>query len=136
MITLHKLPIDFWGEKAIGMITSIFGGPIMMDSATYHKRKQDYARVLVALKRTTPPPMSVCVVCPLGKENIMKLGYDSIPKLYSKCLKFDHYEANCKYGEMLFMVRRVGLHKNSKSSHYATNDPQLTTNLHETRLNL
>lgn len=66
-VMMHNLSMDVWGEKVIGMITSSFDKPMIMNSTTYHKRKFDYVGVLVVIPMTTSLPTSICVMCHIGK---------------------------------------------------------------------
>lgn len=95
-VSLPNLPLELWNPMAMGKILSRIGKPIMMDTHTYQKKKPDYARVLVEIDPSIPPPVSLDFLSYNNDIISVAIDYDFVPKFCSNCNRYGHYKDQCQ----------------------------------------
>ena len=61
-IRIPSLPLKIWSKKAMSEICSAIGKPIQMDALTTKHERLLYARALIEISASKPPPSSVDIV--------------------------------------------------------------------------
>ncbi|KAL9241937.1 hypothetical protein vseg_015989 [Gypsophila vaccaria] len=94
-IQLHQLPLKFWG-KSLPKIAGLVGKYIHSDSATEHKTKLGFARVLVEVEVDQQFPDHISFRDEVGQVMKIAVEYEWKPITCSKCHKMGHATEDCR----------------------------------------
>ncbi|CAH9134929.1 unnamed protein product [Cuscuta epithymum] len=73
-VKFPRYPMECWNEEKINIVASKVAQPIYTDGVTNEKTKLDYARVLIEVDISKPPPLSVKMRMRSGKNLVTKLA--------------------------------------------------------------
>ncbi|EOY12746.1 Uncharacterized protein TCM_031281 [Theobroma cacao] len=84
-LRVDGVPINLWTEALFSEIGEQCGSFIMIDEDTYHRRRYDFARMLISVKKTTVVPTSVTFKANGGvyKVHVKEKDVQDIPKPHS-----------------------------------------------------
>lgn len=92
---IHGLPIDCRSTSGLSKIASQVDTPLFTDKFTKNRERVNYARVLVEVDITQPPPHTMGITLPDGQDVELELRYESTLKLCSVCRQIGHYQTHC-----------------------------------------
>src|SRR5436190_21684519 len=122
-IRIPSLPLKVWSKKAISEICSAIGKPIQMDSLTAKHERLLYARALVEVSASKPPPSTIDVIIEEA-EYKLPIEYEWIPPHCDRCFSFEHITAdrNC----FLACVPKSGMQILETNDHNQKKEPEDT----------
>ncbi|KAL9237247.1 hypothetical protein vseg_011821 [Gypsophila vaccaria] len=94
-IQLHQLPLKFWG-KSLPKIAGLVGKYIQSDTATEHKTKLGFARVMVEVEVDQQFPDHISFRDEVGQVMKIAVEYEWKPITCSKCHKMGHATEVCR----------------------------------------
>lgn len=94
-LQIHGLPIDCWSTSGLSKIASQLGTPLFTDRFTKQRERVNYARVLLEIDITQPPPLHMEIMLPDGQDVELDLRYETILKLCTVCRQLGHYQDHC-----------------------------------------
>ncbi|KAL9236027.1 hypothetical protein vseg_010740 [Gypsophila vaccaria] len=97
-IQLHHLPLKFWG-KSLPKIAGLVGKYIKSDTATEHKTKLGFARVMVEVEVDKQFPDHISFKDEVGQVMKIDVEYEWKPITCSKCHKMGHATELCRKGQ-------------------------------------
>ncbi|CAH9107464.1 unnamed protein product [Cuscuta europaea] len=95
-IKLPRLPMDLWNEEPISKIASRIGVPIYSDGVTNEKSRPGFARMLVEVDVSKPPPLFIDIKMPSRKIRRQIIIYETFPDYCFHCKKYGHHPFNCR----------------------------------------
>ncbi|KAL9243949.1 hypothetical protein vseg_017779 [Gypsophila vaccaria] len=96
-VQLHQLPLKFWG-KSLPKITGLIGKYIKSDSATEHRTRLGYARVMIEMGVDQKCPEVVCFKDEMGEVINIGIEYKWKPITCSKCRRMGNHQDNFTKG--------------------------------------
>lgn len=94
-IHFPKLPIQYFGEDTLSIITNMLGAPLFINKATTSRSQFSFARVYVKIDSNYSFPS----VLTLMKEDVssfnQKVEYEWKPAICATCHFFDHVASTC-----------------------------------------
>ncbi|CAH9076348.1 unnamed protein product [Cuscuta epithymum] len=107
-LKLPHLPMDCWSEDSVSKISSRLGMPIFTDGVTSEKTMLNYARVLVEVDVSKPPPLFVDIKLPNGRKRRQFVIYETFPDYCFHCKKYGHHAFTCKVLHQLEREKEIG----------------------------
>ncbi|CAH9081458.1 unnamed protein product [Cuscuta europaea] len=95
-IKFPKLPVRLWNEDTISEVASKVGVPLTMDRITLEKANHNYARVLIEVDVTKPPPLSFPIKMASGRIFEQRVLYETFPNYCFHCKQYGHHPFICK----------------------------------------
>ncbi|CAH9135334.1 unnamed protein product, partial [Cuscuta epithymum] len=89
------LPMRIWEEDIISEVASKVGIPITTDRVTLEKARSNFARVLIEVDASKPPPLEFKIKLPNGKLHTQYVRYETFPNYCFHCKKFGHHAFTC-----------------------------------------
>ncbi|KAK6145478.1 hypothetical protein DH2020_022298 [Rehmannia glutinosa] len=89
------LPGKYWNLLAFSRLCLKIGKPVCSDRPTFEKTRPAFARLLVDVDPTKPPPKSVLLKQPDGSLIEQAVVIDFFPALCKKCKNFGHFAEAC-----------------------------------------
>src|SRR5436190_21273487 len=93
-IRIPSLPLKIWSKQAISELCSAIGKPIQLDALTAKHERLLYARALVEVSASKPPPSEIDIIIE-GTEYKLPIEYERIPPHCDKYFSFGHVAASC-----------------------------------------
>ncbi|CAH9124856.1 unnamed protein product [Cuscuta epithymum] len=90
-IKFPRFPMECWNEEKISLVASKVGLPIYTDGVTNEKTKLDYARGLIEVDVSKPPPVSVRLRLRSRRYFTQYVVYETFPNYCFHCKKFGHH---------------------------------------------
>ncbi|CAH9132114.1 unnamed protein product [Cuscuta epithymum] len=91
-----KLPMSLWNDEAMSEVASMVGVPITTDKITQERANNDYARVLIEVDVSKPPPLHFPIRLPSRKVIKQNVLYETFPNFCFQCKEFGHHPFICK----------------------------------------
>ncbi|CAH9080411.1 unnamed protein product [Cuscuta europaea] len=95
-IKFPKLPVRLWNEDTISEVASKVGVPLTTDRITLEKANHNYARVLIEVDVTKPPPLSFPIKMASGRIFEQRVLYETFPNYCFHCKQYGHHPFICK----------------------------------------
>ncbi|CAH9085341.1 unnamed protein product [Cuscuta europaea] len=95
-VKFHDLPLQLWNDEAMSNVASMVGIPITTDKITQERINNDYARVLIEVDISKPPPLSFPIRLPSQKVIKQSVVYETFPSYCFHCKDFGHHPFTCK----------------------------------------
>ncbi|CAH9092862.1 unnamed protein product [Cuscuta europaea] len=95
-IKFPKLPMKLWNDEAMSEVASMVGIPITTDKITQERTNNDYARVLIEVDVSKPPPLSFPIRLPSRKVFKQNVVYETFPNFCFHCKQYGHNPFICK----------------------------------------
>ncbi|CAH9089753.1 unnamed protein product [Cuscuta europaea] len=95
-VKFHDLPLQLWNDEAMSEVASMVGVPITTDKITQERINNDYARVLIEVDISKPPPLSFPIWLPSQKVIKQSVVYETFPSYCFLCKEFGHHPFICK----------------------------------------
>ncbi|CAH9135329.1 unnamed protein product [Cuscuta epithymum] len=95
-VKFHDLPLQLWNDEAMSEVSSMVGVPITTDKITQERINNDYARVLIEVDVSKPPPLSFPIRLPSQKVFKQSVVYETFPSYCFHCKEFGHHPFICK----------------------------------------
>ncbi|CAH9093033.1 unnamed protein product [Cuscuta europaea] len=95
-VKFHDLPLQLWNDEAMSEVASMVGIPITTDKITQERINNDYARVLIEVDVSKPPPLSFHIRLPSQKVFKQSVVYETFPSYCFHCKEFGHHPFICK----------------------------------------
>ncbi|CAH9093069.1 unnamed protein product [Cuscuta europaea] len=95
-IKFPKLPMCLWNDEAMSEVASRVGVPITTDKITQERANNDFARVLIEVDLTKPPPLHFPIRLPSRKVIKQSVVYETFPNFCFHCKEFGHHPFICK----------------------------------------
>ncbi|CAH9135340.1 unnamed protein product [Cuscuta epithymum] len=94
-VKFHDLPMQLWNDEAMSEVASMVGVPITTDKITKERINNDYARVLIEVDASKPPPLSFPIRLPSHKVFKQSVVYETFPSYCFHCKEFGHHPFIC-----------------------------------------
>ncbi|CAH9092608.1 unnamed protein product [Cuscuta europaea] len=95
-IKFPKLPVRLWNEDTISEVASMVGVPLTTDRITLEKANHNFARVLIEVDVTKPPPLSFPIKMTSGRTFEQRVLYETFPNYCFHCKQYGHHPFICK----------------------------------------
>ncbi|CAH9119598.1 unnamed protein product [Cuscuta europaea] len=95
-VKFHDLPLQLWNDEAMSEVASMVGVPLTTDKITQERINNDYARVLIEVDVSKPPPLSFPIRLPSHKVIKQSVVYETFPSYCFHCKDFGHNPFICK----------------------------------------
>ncbi|CAH9075196.1 unnamed protein product [Cuscuta epithymum] len=95
-VKFHDLPMQLWNDEAMSEVASMVGVPITTDKITQERINNDYARVLIEVDVSKPPPLSFPIRLPSQKVFKQNVVYETFPSYCFHCKEYGHHPFICK----------------------------------------
>ncbi|CAH9139079.1 unnamed protein product [Cuscuta epithymum] len=95
-VKLPNLPMQLWNEEAMSEVASMIGTPLTTDRITQERANHNFARVLVEVDVSKPPPLSFPIRLPSQKVFNQQVVYETFPNFCFHCKKYGHHPFICK----------------------------------------
>ncbi|CAH9083073.1 unnamed protein product [Cuscuta europaea] len=97
-VKFPNLPMQIWNEDVISEIASRVGVPLTTDRVTQERAISRYARVVIEVdaSKPPPPPLTLKVRLPNGRFHFQKLIYETFPNYCFHCKGYGHHAFTCK----------------------------------------
>ncbi|CAH9115694.1 unnamed protein product [Cuscuta epithymum] len=95
-VKFPKLPMKLWNDEAMSEVASMVGVPITTDKITQERTNNEYARVLIEVDVSKPPPLSFPIRLPSKKVFKQCVLYETFPSYCFHCKEFGHHPFICK----------------------------------------
>ncbi|CAH9066446.1 unnamed protein product [Cuscuta europaea] len=95
-VKFPNLPLQIWNEDVISEIASRVGMPLTTDRVTQERSISKYARVLIEVDASKPPPLTLIVRLPNGRFHFQKMIYETFPNYCFNCKAYGHHAFTCK----------------------------------------
>ncbi|CAH9085043.1 unnamed protein product [Cuscuta europaea] len=95
-VKFQKLPMKLWNDVAMSEVESMVGVPITTDKVTQERTNNDYARVLIEVDISKPPPLSFPIRLPSRKVFKQYVLYETFPSFFFHCKEYGHHPFICK----------------------------------------
>ncbi|CAH9120294.1 unnamed protein product [Cuscuta europaea] len=93
MMNLH---MKLWNEDAMSEVASMVGVPLSTDKVTQDRSNNFYARVLIEVNVSKPPPLSFPIRLPSRKVVNQSVVYETFPNFCFHCKEYGHHPFICK----------------------------------------
>ncbi|CAH9111738.1 unnamed protein product, partial [Cuscuta europaea] len=94
-VKFPKLPMKLWNDEAMSEVASMVGVPITTDKITKERMNNEYARVLIEVDVSKPPPLSFPIRLPSKKVFNQSVLYETFPNYCFHCKEFGHHPFIC-----------------------------------------
>ncbi|CAH9135342.1 unnamed protein product [Cuscuta epithymum] len=94
-VQFPHLPMRIWNEDIISEVASKVGLPLTTDRVTLEKARSNFARVLIEIDASKPPPLELKIKLPNGKLHTQFVRYETFPNYCFHCKKFGHHAFTC-----------------------------------------
>ncbi|CAH9147359.1 unnamed protein product [Cuscuta epithymum] len=115
-VKFPKLPMKLWNDEAMSEVASMIGVPITTDKITQDRANNDFARVLIEVDVSKPPPLSFPIRLPSSKVIKQSVLYETFPNYCFHCKDFGHHPFICKN-----LAKRVDGESDNKEPSVVTN---------------
>ncbi|CAH9090426.1 unnamed protein product [Cuscuta europaea] len=95
-VKLPNLPLQLWNEEAMSEVASMIGTPLTTDRITQERANHNFARVLIEVDVSKPPPLLVPIRLPFQKVFNQRVVYETFPNYCFHCKKYGHHPFICK----------------------------------------
>ncbi|CAH9126688.1 unnamed protein product [Cuscuta epithymum] len=95
-VKFPKLPMKLWNDEAMSEVASMVGVPFTTDKITQERSNNEYARVLIEVDVSKPPPLSFHIRLPSQKVIKQSVLYETFPNFCFQCKEFGHHPFICK----------------------------------------
>ncbi|CAH9114601.1 unnamed protein product [Cuscuta europaea] len=95
-VKFHDLPLQLWNDEAMSEVASMVGVPLTTDKITQERINNDYARVLIEVDVSKPPPLLFPIRLPSQKVIKQSVVYETFPSYCFHCKDFGHNPFICK----------------------------------------
>ncbi|CAH9082979.1 unnamed protein product [Cuscuta europaea] len=95
-VKFHDLPMQLWNDEAMSEVASMVGVPIATDKITKERINNDYARVLIEVDISKPPPLSFHIRLPSQKVFKQSVVYETFLSYCFHCKEYGHHPFICK----------------------------------------
>ncbi|XP_059629624.1 uncharacterized protein LOC132272505 [Cornus florida] len=91
----YNVPPNYWTAKGLSHIASIVGEPLYADEATESRIKLKFAQICTNIDLSKPIKQDVQLRMNDLSLVEIRIEYQWLPKICSKCKALNHSEANC-----------------------------------------
>ncbi|CAH9115377.1 unnamed protein product [Cuscuta europaea] len=95
-VKLPNLPMQLWNEEAMSEVASMSGTPLTTDRITQERANHNFARILIEVDVSKPPPLSFPIRLPSQKIFNQRVVYETFPNFFFHCKKYGHHPFICK----------------------------------------
>ncbi|CAH9098836.1 unnamed protein product, partial [Cuscuta europaea] len=95
-VKFPNLPLKLWNDEAMSEIASMVGVPLTTDKVTQEKINHHFARVLIEVDISKPPPLSFPIRLPSRKVFNQTVVYETFPNFCFHCKEYGHHPFICK----------------------------------------
>ncbi|CAH9095681.1 unnamed protein product [Cuscuta europaea] len=96
-IKFPKLPVRLWNEDTISEVASKVGIPLTTDRITLERANHNFARVLIEVDVSKPPPFSFPIKMASGRIFEQRVLYETFPNYGFHCKLYGHHPFICKH---------------------------------------
>ncbi|CAH9135335.1 unnamed protein product [Cuscuta epithymum] len=95
-VKFPQLPMKLWNKDAMSEVASMVGVPLTTDLITQERSNHNFARVLIEVDVSKPPPLSFPIRLPSHKVIKQLVVYETFPNFCFHCKKYGHHPFICK----------------------------------------
>ncbi|CAH9096722.1 unnamed protein product [Cuscuta epithymum] len=95
-VKFPNLPMNLWNEGAMSEVASMIGVPLSTDKVTQERTNHNYARVLIEVDVSKPPPLSFPIRLPSHKVIKQWVRYETFLNYCFHCKEYGHHPFICK----------------------------------------
>ncbi|CAH9109225.1 unnamed protein product [Cuscuta epithymum] len=95
-VKFPKLPWKLWNDEAMSEVASMVGIPLTTDKITQEKTNHNFARVLIEVDVSNPPPLSFPIRLSSRKVFKQMVIYETFPNYCFHCKEYGHHPFICK----------------------------------------
>ncbi|CAH9085410.1 unnamed protein product [Cuscuta europaea] len=95
-VKFPNLHMKLWNEEALSEVASMVGVPLATDKITQDRSNHLYARVLIEVDVSRPPPLSFPIRLPSHKVVTQSVVYETFPNFCFHCKVYGHHPFICK----------------------------------------
>ncbi|CAH9089402.1 unnamed protein product [Cuscuta epithymum] len=95
-VKFPNLPMSLWNEGVMSEVASMIGVPLSTDKVTQERTNHNYARVLIEVDVSKPPPLSFPIRLPSHKVIKQWVRYETFPNYCFHCKEYGHHPFICK----------------------------------------
>ncbi|CAH9121022.1 unnamed protein product [Cuscuta epithymum] len=94
-VKFPNLHLKLWNEDALSEIASMVGVPLATDKVTHDRSNHHFARVLIEVDISKPPPLSFPIRLPSRKVVKQFVVYETFPNFCFHCKIYGHHPFIC-----------------------------------------
>ncbi|CAH9135339.1 unnamed protein product [Cuscuta epithymum] len=95
-VKFPNLHMKLWNEEAMSEVASMVGVPLSTDKITQNRSNHHFARVLIEVDVSKPPPLSFPIRLPSCKVVKQMVVYETFPNFCFHCKIYGHHPFICK----------------------------------------